>query len=229
MFSKLDRNLILDRFCDEELTEDGGPACEPVHEAGRADQDRDINVVQLFLEWVLDKSNIQYLDTMMVFCRVWRQSFRQYVGRGIDHCFIAAMKSVQPSVPSTNPEANNDQHVQGELAERYELSGLKQFRGTMDNDDVFAVLYHHWALCTDYYPNERQRLQHALLILLCAGTSSRPGTVVEGSGYRGTNDALKYRDIKVHLVRDPDNPERKFVLALVTLRLFKGKRNTGSP
>jgi hypothetical protein len=55
------------------------------------------------------------------------------------------------------------------------------------------VLHHHWTVYTEYY---RQRLQHALLILLCAGTSARPGILIEGGGYYDENDALKYKDIK---------------------------------
>ena len=99
----------------------------------------------------------------------------------------------------------------------------------MNNDDVLAVLYHHWAVCRDYYPTERQRLQHALLILLCAGTSARPGTVIEGGGYYDTGDALTYGDIKAHVAKDPDNPARKSVVMLITLRLMKGYRNRGAP
>jgi Protein of unknown function (DUF3435) len=97
------------------------------------------------------------------------------------------------------------------LKHDYELSEISRFKATMNNDDVLAVLHHHWTVCTDYYPVERQWLQHALLILLCAGTSARPGTLIEGGGYYDENDALKYKDIKAHLVRDPDNPSRTMV------------------
>lgn len=58
------------------------------------------------------------------------------------------------------------------------------------------MLHYHWIVCTDYYPVERQRLQHTLLILLFASTSARPGTIIEGGGYYDENDALKYKDIK---------------------------------
>jgi Protein of unknown function (DUF3435) len=120
------------------------------------------------------------------------------------------------------------QHIHSHLKEEYELSEISQFRATMNNDDVLAILHHHWAMCKDYYPTERQRLQHALLILLCAGTSARPGTLVEGGGYYDENDALTYGDIKTHVVKDPDSPERKSVVMLITLRLMKGYRNRGA-
>jgi len=45
----------------------------------------------------------------------------------------------------------------------------------MNVDDVFLVLHHHWALDTSTFPDERQRLQLAFLVLLCAYTGTRPG------------------------------------------------------
>ncbi|MCJ1478742.1 hypothetical protein MMC13_007426 [Lambiella insularis] len=113
-----------------------------------------------------------------------------------------------------------DAHIHSHLKEEHELSEISQFRATMNNDD---------AICTDYYPTERQRLQHALLILLCAGTSARPGTLIEGGGYYDENDALRYGDIKTHVVRNPEDPARKSVVMLITLRLMKGYRNRGAP
>jgi hypothetical protein len=99
----------------------------------------------------------------------------------------------------------------------------------MDNDDVLAILYHYWTICRDDYPTERQRLQHALLILLCAGTSARPGTSVEDGGYYDENNALKYGDIKTRVVKDPEKAERKSVVMLITLRLMKGYRSRRTP
>lgn len=49
----------------------------------------------------------------------------------------------------------------------------------MNVDDVYLVLHHHWALDTTPYPDERQRLQLALLILLTSYTASRPGALVD--------------------------------------------------
>jgi hypothetical protein len=106
---------------------------------------------------------------------------------------------------------------------------MTKFKATMNNDDVLDILYHHWAVCVDHYPTERQRLQHALLMLLCAGTSARGGTIVEASGYHGSNEALQYRDIAVHLVPHPEDAKRVMVVMLITFRLYKGKRNAGAP
>ncbi len=48
----------------------------------------------------------------------------------------------------------------------------------MNVDDVFLVLHHHWALDTATFPDGRQRLQIALLILISAYTATQPETLV---------------------------------------------------
>ncbi|KUJ21856.1 uncharacterized protein LY89DRAFT_768042 [Mollisia scopiformis] len=45
-------------------------------------------------------------------------------------------------------------------------------------DDVYIALHHHWILDVSIFPDGRQRLQLALLILVCAYTASRPGALV---------------------------------------------------
>jgi hypothetical protein len=48
----------------------------------------------------------------------------------------------------------------------------------MNVDDAYLVLHHHWVLDTSVFPDERQRLQFALLLLIQAYTASRPGALV---------------------------------------------------
>jgi len=48
----------------------------------------------------------------------------------------------------------------------------------MNVDDVYLVLHHHWVLDISVFPDERQRLQLALLILFGAYTTSRPAALV---------------------------------------------------
>lgn len=63
----------------------------------------------------------------------------------------------------------------------------------MNVDDLFLVLHHHWVLDTSVFPDERQRLQLALLLLLQAYTATRPGALV----YKQTNrENLKMHDIE---------------------------------
>jgi hypothetical protein len=87
------------------------------------------------------------------------------------------------------------------LIDRYELKETGRFRGTMNADDVLAILHHHWVLSDDYYPTERDRLGHAIMNIFCSSTTARGGTFVESSGYCGTNEALEYREYRI--IRSP--------------------------
>ena len=62
--------------------------------------------------------------------------------------------------------------------ERYNLDISTKEKPVMNVDDVFLVLHYHWALDTSTFPDERQRLQLAFLVLLCAYTGTRPGALV---------------------------------------------------
>jgi hypothetical protein len=59
-------------------------------------------------------------------------------------------------------------YIHSTLKEEYELFEISQFKATMKDDNMLAVLYYHWPWGNDYPPTDRQRLQHALLILLLA-------------------------------------------------------------
>ena len=115
------------------------------------------------------------------------------------------------------------------LIEEFDLKETSRFRGVMSADDVLAVLHHHWALSDDYYPEERQRLQHAGMIIFCASTTARAGSVVESTGYFGRNEAMEYGDIQLYAVRDDQHPGGIKLGMLVQLRLLKGRRNRGNP
>jgi len=107
------------------------------------------------------------------------------------------------------------------------------------NVDDLLLIYHH-----------RERVQHALLILLNLH-SARPGIVVQFCGYRGSNayskdylnsetivtlhaswnsnNCLEYKDIEIFKVRDPENPSVHILIMKVRRRLMKGKRSKGAP
>ena len=52
------------------------------------------------------------------------------------------------------------------LGIEYYLRETSREKPTMSIDDLLQLLHHHWALRTDYYTIERQRVQHALIILM---------------------------------------------------------------
>lgn len=115
------------------------------------------------------------------------------------------------------------------LIDQFELEGTGRFRAVPSADDVIRILYHHWALNGDYFPEERQRLQLAIMDIFCASTTARAGTVIESSCYFGRNEAVEYRDIEIYAVRDDDYPGGVKLGMLIQLQLLKGRRNRGNP
>ena len=114
----------------------------------------------------------------------------------------------------------------GDLIPNYELESTTRFRATANADDILRILHHYWTQCDDWYSSERQRVQHAIMIVFCASTTARAGTVIESSGYYGTNDALQYSDIELRALRGPDGIQLGMH---IQLRLLKGRRNYGNP
>ena len=115
------------------------------------------------------------------------------------------------------------------LIDEFELRETGRFRAVMNADDVLDILHHHWVLSDEYYPEERQRVQHAALNIFCASTTSRAGTIVESTGYLEQNQAVEYRDIQLYALQDEGNPGSVKLGMLITLRLLKGRRNRGNP
>jgi hypothetical protein len=85
--------------------------------------------------------------------------------------------------PSTNSESS--QFIMDTLIDQFELKETGRFRGVVNADDVVGILYHHWVLSDDYFPEERQRVQLALMNIFCSSITARAGTVVESSCYFG--------------------------------------------
>lgn len=62
---------------------------------------------------------------------------------------------------------------------------------------------------------------------MMTSTSARPGTLIESSGYIYEDDALKWKDIELFMVKHPEYPTSKVLLMRVIHRLNKGRRNGG--
>ena len=70
------------------------------------------------------------------------------------------------------------QYIDVDLTRLYNLDLSTKEKPVMNVDDVFLVLHHHWVMDTATFPNGRQRLQVAFLVLMIAYTASRPGALV---------------------------------------------------
>ncbi len=57
--------------------------------------------------------------------------------------------------------------------------------------------------------------------------SSRSSVLIESSadGIRGSGDALRYRDVKLTLIRNPMTEGKNVLILKITLLLMKGKRH----
>ena len=140
------------------------------------------------------------------------------------------------------------QYIKVDICLDFELSEKRSDKGVMNVDDLFFLLHHHWVVDASYYPTERQRIQLGLVLLLMAYTGVRPAGVLET--YRGRTreeagkdddpdllisdkdpdsrpDSLKYKDIQLFKVRDPNG--QHVLMMIVTFRLMKNSRNKGLP
>jgi hypothetical protein len=124
----------------------------------------------------------------------------------------------------------------------------------MNIDDVYLVLHHHWVMDTSVFPDERQRLQLALLILLTAYTATRPAALVfkptnkqklrehyigwENGDCDDNDNAMElnweeiktlcYEDVTLLLLPNPEG-KRDVLVMEVTLKYSKGYQMNPKP
>lgn len=56
-------------------------------------------------------------------------------------------------------------------------------------------------------------------------TTARPGCLIESNAHRKSGDALKWGDIELFMVQNPDDASHREVIMRVMHRLIKGRRN----
>ena len=84
----------------------------------------------------------------------------------------------------------------------------------MDEEDFKEVLRCHWVTDSNTYPEERQRVQVATLLLLAAYTGSRPDALL----------AITYRDLELFVLRNKKTGEVKLTM---TIEFKKTKGDSG--
>ncbi|KAK7428969.1 hypothetical protein QQZ08_004481 [Neonectria magnoliae] len=119
--------------------------------------------VMTFLEWMLDTyTGISKQSTVFSYKRILFQVHHKSVGRDFDE--------------SANKEINH--YINGYLTINYRLDTSEKEKPVMNVDDVYLVQHHHFVHDTSVFPDERQRLQLALLILMQSYTATRPRVLV---------------------------------------------------
>lgn len=108
----------------------------------------------------------------------WRQLFRKHVGQKWTDEWRKEVNDVREAIRKLTRHLQVEKEINGRLTEEYKLDISTKEKPVMNVDDVYLVQHHHWFLDTSIFPDERQRLQLAFLILLCAYTATRPGALV---------------------------------------------------
>lgn len=72
------------------------------------------------------------------------------------------------------------------------------------------------------------RVQLAGTLILSAVSSERPGAVVEGTGYRHSNQSIEWRDMKFLVIPSKEHPHAPLIIIIVRIRLLKAWRDDES-
>ncbi|KAE8397492.1 hypothetical protein BDV37DRAFT_291961 [Aspergillus pseudonomiae] len=118
--------------------------------------------VMIFLKWILDNYAIKKFSSLHENWRQWCQLYRQAVGRSLH----------------TKCRSDINDYMTGTLVPLYNLDLSVGDKPVMNVDDLYLVLHHHWVLDRTPYPDGRQIIQLAFLLLVSAYTASRPGALV---------------------------------------------------
>jgi hypothetical protein len=121
------------------------------------------------------------------------------------------------------------QYILGSLTDEYDLDLSVRDKPTLGIEDLLVILRYHWCLDTASVPHERYTVQMPLLIFMTAFTASRPGALVESSCARGSNEALRYRNMVLRVLANPNNSNDRILAIEVSLHVIKGRRNKSRP
>lgn len=98
----------------------------------------------------------------------------------------------------------SDQFTNGPLAKEHGLEITETDKPVLEAEDLVEVLRCHWATDTNIFPNERQRVQLAALLLLTAVTGFRPGALL----------AVRYQDIDLFVLQILKSRKTKLLMQL---------------
>lgn len=110
------------------------------------------------------------------------------------------------------------QFVEGPLTEEYGLDNTETEKPLLEADDFVEVIRYHWVSDINIFPNERQRVQLAAILLLAAFTGSRPHALL----------SLTYRDLNLYVDQDKDTGEHVLKLG-VKLTKTKSRQKRKRP
>jgi hypothetical protein len=106
---------------------------------------------------------------------------------------------------------------------QYPTTTKSFFKGICDSVDI-SILIETILKWNTPIRNMYERISLAARILYFGMSGDRPGTIVESTRYRGSNEGLIWSDIEFLVFPDPDDPAHPLLFLLVKTRLAKGDR-----
>lgn len=113
------------------------------------------------------------------------------------------------------------------MTECFDLNCTVDPKPVISADDFHTVLHHHWAKDLSVFPQERQRVQFATILLVAAYTGTHPRAILEpqDSDNRWT---FRYEHIELLIIPDPAAKENKLLVMNLKPEYIKGNGKTGS-
>ncbi|KAJ7306745.1 hypothetical protein DFH08DRAFT_513600 [Mycena albidolilacea] len=103
------------------------------------------------------------------------------------------------------------------------LSTSSREKPIADAADIDAIIRHVWQ-DRILFPTNRGKVQFNTVNLISALTSQRPGAIIESGRYRGTNEALHWRDVVFTVIPNAEYPQFPHLAVGLTFRYNKGRR-----
>lgn len=100
------------------------------------------------------------------------------------------------------------------MTEEYGLDNTDTEKPLLEAEDFVELLRYHWASDINVFPNERQRLQLATILLLAAFTGSRPQALLY----------ITYRDLNLYVEKDKETGRHHLKLGVTLTKTKSGKK-----
>ncbi|KAL6240326.1 hypothetical protein RBB50_012764 [Rhinocladiella similis] len=131
-----------------------------------------------FLHWLLQTFTIKKTSTVTTYWRQLSQLYITWTQRRMDP---GVMRQIFV-------------FIEGPLTEEYDLDNSEVEKPLLEAEDFVELVRYHWVSDINVFPNERQRLQLAAILLLLAFTGSRPQALLD----------LTYRDLDLYIEKNPE-------------------------
>ncbi|PYH94478.1 hypothetical protein BO71DRAFT_475974 [Aspergillus ellipticus CBS 707.79] len=171
------------------------------------------NTIKAFIRWYMNTHEIIQLAAAQTVVKYFIMFCREYRREEIDYILRKDVKLL----------------VAGPIRVDYDLQTGRIEQPPYNIDDIMYTVYHLVAWCPVMFPTMRCIFQYNATRKMMASTTARPGTLIASGEYLIENDSLKWKDIKLFMVKDPELSGGKVLIARVRHRLNKGSRNEGAP